>query len=73
MFVFNCGFAIIPKANITIPTNTETEIFRFNVIYGEVQNLYGLNSTKLINVSSEFNLESITNPTDKQPDFNLQP
>ncbi|EKO14809.1 LA_2272/LA_2273 family lipoprotein [Leptospira kirschneri] len=43
-FVFNCGFALTPKANITIPLKTNTEVLRLNLLYGESHNnVYGLN------------------------------
>lgn len=43
-FVFNCGFALTPKANITIPLKTNTEVLRLNLPYGETHNnVYGLN------------------------------
>ncbi|MDV6237115.1 hypothetical protein CH379_015900 [Leptospira ellisii] len=43
IFVFNCGFALTPKITTKIPPKAETEVFRFNLLYGEVQTLAGLN------------------------------
>ncbi|MCL8312370.1 hypothetical protein M9Y90_17105 [Leptospira interrogans] len=41
--VCHCAFALTPKTTLEIFPNTNSEFFRFNLIYGEVQNLYGLN------------------------------
>ncbi|WP_078129328.1 LA_2272/LA_2273 family lipoprotein [Leptospira alexanderi] len=38
-----CGVALTPKATVKVPPKTETEIFRLNLFYGRVHNLYGLN------------------------------
>lgn len=42
--MLNCGVALTPKATIKLPPETETEIFRFNLLYGEAKKVYGLNA-----------------------------
>ncbi|MFQ3968900.1 LA_2272/LA_2273 family lipoprotein, partial [Leptospira borgpetersenii] len=39
----NCGVALTPKATVKIPPQTETEVFRLNLLHGDTKNLYGLN------------------------------
>ncbi|EMJ59549.1 MULTISPECIES: LA_2272/LA_2273 family lipoprotein [Leptospira] len=39
----NCGFALTPRITTRIPPKTETEVFRLNLLYGELKNLVGLN------------------------------
>ncbi|EMM73199.1 hypothetical protein M9Y82_02735 [Leptospira weilii] len=39
----NCGFALTPRITTRIPPKTETEVFRLNLLYGELENLAGLN------------------------------
>ncbi|WP_244894469.1 LA_2272/LA_2273 family lipoprotein [Leptospira alexanderi] len=43
VFASNCGVALTPKATVKVPPDTETEVLRFNVFHGEIENLYGLN------------------------------
>ncbi|EMJ85584.1 hypothetical protein LEP1GSC198_0829 [Leptospira kirschneri str. JB] len=43
LLICHCTFALTPKTTLEIFPNTNSEFFRFNLIYGEVQNLYGLN------------------------------
>ncbi|AOP34212.1 hypothetical protein A0128_10350 [Leptospira tipperaryensis] len=39
----NCGLALTPRITTKIPPKTETEVFRLNLIYGEVKTLAGIN------------------------------
>ncbi|MBF3376641.1 LA_2272/LA_2273 family lipoprotein [Leptospira borgpetersenii] len=39
----NCGFALTPRITVKIPPQTQTEIFRLNLLLGEVGKLYGIN------------------------------
>ncbi|RHX94088.1 hypothetical protein DLM76_14090 [Leptospira yasudae] len=39
----NCGFALTPRITTRIPPKTETEVFRLNLLYGELKNLAGVN------------------------------
>ncbi|EMF81452.1 hypothetical protein LEP1GSC188_4934 [Leptospira weilii serovar Topaz str. LT2116] len=39
----NCAFAVTPRITTRIPPKTETEVFRLNLLYGELKNLVGLN------------------------------
>ncbi len=32
----NCGFALTPRITVKIPPQTQTEIFRLNLLLGEV-------------------------------------
>ncbi|MDL5245312.1 hypothetical protein QRD38_05775 [Leptospira weilii] len=41
--LFDCGVALTPKLTAKLPPETETEVLRFNVFHGEIENLYGLN------------------------------
>ncbi|WP_061205791.1 LA_2272/LA_2273 family lipoprotein [Leptospira santarosai] len=44
--ISNCGFALTPKITTTLPPQeerTKTEVFRFNLLYGELMNLIGIN------------------------------
>ncbi|EMF81474.1 hypothetical protein LEP1GSC188_4936 [Leptospira weilii serovar Topaz str. LT2116] len=42
--LFDCGVALTPKLTAKLPPETETEVFRLNLPYGKVKNLYGLNA-----------------------------
>ncbi|EMO03447.1 hypothetical protein LEP1GSC116_2454 [Leptospira interrogans serovar Icterohaemorrhagiae str. Verdun HP] len=41
--MLNCGVALTSEKTIKIPPKTQTEVFRLNLIHGNVENLYGLN------------------------------
>ncbi|WP_441006939.1 LA_2272/LA_2273 family lipoprotein [Leptospira santarosai] len=43
IFVGNCGVALTSETYVKVPPKTETEVFRLNLLYGEVDNLYGFN------------------------------
>ncbi|AXR61437.1 LA_2272/LA_2273 family lipoprotein [Leptospira mayottensis] len=43
IFASNCGFALTPRITVKIPPQTQTEIFRLNLLLGEVRELYGIN------------------------------
>ncbi|MBM9575682.1 hypothetical protein JWG45_00815 [Leptospira sp. 201903070] len=39
----NCGVALTPRLTAKIPSEAETEVFRLNLIYGELRMLCGIN------------------------------
>ncbi|EKR17971.1 hypothetical protein LEP1GSC019_3160 [Leptospira interrogans serovar Pyrogenes str. 2006006960] len=41
--MLNCRVALTSEKTIKIPPKTQTEVFRLNLIHGNVENLYGLN------------------------------
>ncbi|EMF92010.1 hypothetical protein LEP1GSC005_2060 [Leptospira santarosai str. ST188] len=47
ILVGNCGVALTSETYVKVPpkteTETETEVFRLNLLYGEVEKLYGVN------------------------------
>lgn len=48
----NCGFAVTPRITTRIPPKTETEVLRFNLLYGELKNLAGVN-LGIVNIVEE--------------------
>ncbi|MBM9501549.1 hypothetical protein JWG44_14950 [Leptospira sp. 201903071] len=40
---YNCGIALTPRLTAKIPPKTGTEVFRLNLLSGEVSHLYGIN------------------------------
>ncbi|TGL91047.1 hypothetical protein EHQ76_20765 [Leptospira barantonii] len=52
IFASNCGFAVTPRITTRIPPKTETEVLRFNLLYGELKNLAGFN-VGIVNIVEE--------------------
>ncbi|WP_196219395.1 LA_2272/LA_2273 family lipoprotein [Leptospira santarosai] len=51
-FVFDCGISVTERARLKIPSETETEVFRLNLFYGEVETLAELN-VGIVNIVNE--------------------
>lgn len=43
ILVGNCGVALTSETYVKVPPKTKTEVFRLNLLYGEVKKLYGVN------------------------------
>ncbi|MDV6237113.1 hypothetical protein CH379_015890 [Leptospira ellisii] len=43
MSVADCGVALVPRMTVKIPPQTETEVFRLNLLSGDARRLYGIN------------------------------
>ncbi|PJZ56772.1 hypothetical protein CH367_14855 [Leptospira barantonii] len=41
--IVRCGVALTPKATVKLPPSTKTEILRLNLLYGDSDDIYGLN------------------------------
>ncbi|WP_394854627.1 LA_2272/LA_2273 family lipoprotein [Leptospira ellisii] len=54
--LLDCGVGGLrgEKAFVRVPVKTETEVLRFNLLYGEVNKLYGINVGSINLVSEQF-------------------